>query len=207
MSAVELCSFLTPSPSTPSGVGKFFFDRYYEAEIELLNLFRKISDLSASFLNDHLYKVKNNINSISVINRRFIINNFSKISDRIKYLFIRVKSKNQSEKQKIAVMNNKVEPDKIFHAISEKKNKVKQNLSYIFNSGNRILKNTENFLKQMNIIINANDPENVLKKGFSLTVNNKGKIIVSKENFIEKKAVIRFYDGEVKIKKNEDEDE
>ncbi len=205
LSAIELCSYLTPSPSTPSGIGKFFFDKYMKTEKDLLNLFSNISNLSYNFFKEHLFVVQNKINSIAIINKRLILDNFFKISDRIKYVFLRVNSKTQLESQKITLMSNKIKPERIYSTLLEKKSTIITRLNYVFDSGNRIINSTDNDLKHTNNIINASDPKNVLKRGFALTMNKNGEIITSKKKFTDKKAVLRFYDGDVKINKIEDE--
>ncbi len=205
LSAIELCSFLTPTPSTPSGIGKFFFDKYFQTEKELFSLFNGISNLSNSLLKDHLFTVHQKINSISIINKRLIADNYNKISDRISYVFLRVNSKIKLEMQNINFMSKKIEPKRLYNAVLDKKNDVIRYTKTIFDNGARLLKNSDNNLKQIKSIINANAPDKILKRGFSLTLNQEGHVITSKEKFTDNKAVLRFFDGEVKIKKNEDE--
>ncbi len=205
LSAIELCSFLTPSPSTPSGIGKFFFDKYIQTEKELISLFSGISSLSNSLLKDHLFAVHQKINSISIINKRLIADNYNKITDRISYVFLRVNSKIKLEIQNINFMSKKIEPKRLYNAVLDKKANVIRHIKSVFDNGARLLKNSNNNLKQIKSIINANAPDKILKRGFSLTLNKEGQVITSKEKFTDNRAVLRFFDGEVKIKKNEDE--
>ncbi len=200
-SAIELCSFLTPSPSTPSGIGKYFFDRYLELQKKLLEMFNKIANLSSILLKDHRYAVHKNISSISLINKRLILDSTNKINNLVKFIFLRttsfIKNKNTAIKGIIA----KVQPKRIIENNDVKKDSIINTVNTIIDYGKRVFKSEYDILQQKQFLIKASDPQKILKRGFTLTIGKNGKIITSKEKFTDENALLRFYDGEVKINK------
>jgi len=203
LSAIELCSFLTPSPSTPSGIGKYFFDRYLELQKKLLEMFNKISNLSSILLKDHRYAVNKNISSISLINKRLILDSTNKINSLVKFIFLRTTSFIKNKHMVIKGIIARLEPKRISENNEVKKDIIINKLNTIIDCGKRVFKGKYDILQQKQFLIKASDPQKILKRGFTLTIGKNGKIITSKENFKDDNALLKFYDGEVKINKVE----
>jgi len=206
LSAIELCSYLTPSPATPSGIGKYFYDRYSSLEENLSEIFMNLYNSGSSLLNDNGYAIKRYLSEISIINKRIINDGIKNIADRTKNTFFRVKSILQNKRNEVIGVARRVEPLRLITISSKKKDEVIRKFLYITDFVKRIFKTKESLLKEKQNIINISDPKNILRRGFTMTLNTKGKIISSKKNFKEKDAVLRFYDGEVKIKRSEEND-
>ncbi len=204
LSAIELCSFLTPSPSTPSGIGKFLFDAYIQTENDLLNLFGNISRMSNELMRDQWFRIQNHLRSIGIINRRFVHDHVGRIAERLRLVFIRSAAKLKTERRQVFSAADRIKPDRIILSLDQKSNDVRLRTRALMSSGERNLKTAQQHVSQKMELAKARDPQQILKKGFALTLSRSGKVIPSRQAFVEQSARLRFHDGEIQIIKAEE---
>lgn len=223
VSAIEICSFFTPAPSTPSGIGKYLKDRYVSLQDQLTDLIYKLINCFSNVHNREVEKINSflrNIPSLVLSILRLIEERFfstARLMGKLVYFTVRDHKRriNSFVRQlvyKAEILNNREEKQikKIILGVDfQKRNR--ENIKFVekikdlskigLNLSLTAISDEEKAIKSRRDLVYANDPERILEKGFTLTLDEKNRIIKSIKEF--KKIdfpKLKFNDGIIKIK-------
>lgn len=208
LSAIELCSHLTPIPATPSGLGKYLYSRYVSLKDELIHK----GELLIRYLTNFNTQERGRISSLC--NRLTLL--FTRIyQHEKKYLYSMVNRFIKSAEFKIILAHKDIKGVLIRFDFDQLLKRNMKNRQLIGQTGSFLLEQcyktsvyAKNDLTGKINLIKSNHPESVLKKGFSLTFSLENKVIKSKKEFDQQERVkIQFYDGYSGIVKEESKDE
>jgi exodeoxyribonuclease VII large subunit len=222
ISALEICSFFSPTPSTPSGTGKFLQNLYLNLEDELV----KKTEFLIRYL--EVFNTREVNKLISIWNGLDIrLNN---LLDREKRdLFVSISRYNQAGRYRIQNASRKLKVfqqlinsgvvrifkgrvsgvfktlkkldfEQLLQRNESLRSILKDRSRYCYNYSQKTHAYVKKELKAKVELIESNNPDRILRKGFSLTLNEQNKIIKSKKDFNQEAGVrIRFFDGITKI--------
>ncbi len=227
ISAAEICSFFTPAPATPSGMGKHLHERFGELQLQLSDSVRQLINYFSNMHNREMEKIKAFVKNIPINIRRFLQSREERFSalvhryeqsvsftvrDRERGIYnlmmqiltlasaLRKREKRQVEK---TVLKSDFQKRlKVNDTLLQEIRHLGQNVTR--QSGKVILEQERN-LQNLVDLIKASDPGNILKKGFTLTLDKDDRVIKTMRAFSEAENTrLKFHDGIVKIKKEED---
>lgn len=223
VSAIEICSFFTPAPSTPSGIGKYLKDRYVSLQDQLIDSIYKLINCFSNVHNREVEKINSflrNIPSIVLSILRLIEERFfsiarlmgqlvyftvrdhkRRINSFVRQLVYKAESLNNREEKQIKKIILGVD----FHKRNRENIKFVEKIKDLSKTGLNLsltaISDEEKAIKSRRDLVYANDPERILEKGFTLTLDEKNRIIKSIKEF--KKIdfpKLKFNDGIIKIK-------
>lgn len=185
LSAAEICAHVTPSPSTPSGAGKFLARRYEHLLESLRKLVNVWLVLGRRQVDGERRSLQTRLGQLPLLGTRRIQQAMAGLMQQIRYADvgrqtarIRERGKNVS-----AVVKN------------------------LFFSGRRVLALAGERLKVQGDIAAAHSPQRILGRGFTLLFDDDGRVIGRRETFLGKRrGTLRFQDGDARIKSGEDSD-
>ncbi|MCK5058060.1 MAG: exodeoxyribonuclease VII large subunit [Candidatus Aminicenantes bacterium] len=227
ISAAEICSFFTPAPATPSGMGKYLHERFGELQLQLSDSVRQLINYFSNMHNREMEKIKAFVKNIPINIRRFLQSREERFSalvhryeqsvsftvrDRERGIYnlmmqiltlasaLRKREKRQVEK---TVLKSDFQKRlKVNDTLLQEIRHLGQNVTR--QSGKVILEQERN-LQNLVDLIKASDPGNILKKGFTLTLDKDDRVIKTMRAFSEAENTrLKFHDGIVIIKKEED---
>ncbi len=223
VSAIEICSFFTPAPSTPSGIGKYLKDRYVslqdqltESIYKLINCFSNVHNREVEKMNSFLRNIPSLVLSIlRLIEERFfsiarlmgqsvyftVRDHKRRINSFVRQLVYKAESLNNREEKQIKKIILRVDFHKRDRENIKFVEKIKDLSKIGLNLSLTAISDEEKAIKSRRDIVCANDPERILEKGFTLTLDEKNRIIKSIKEF--KKIdfpKLKFNDGIIKIK-------
>lgn len=223
VSAIEICSFFTPAPSTPSGIGKYLKDRYVflqdqltESIYKLINCFSNVHNREVEKINAFLKNIPPLVLGIlRLIEERFfsiarlmgrlvyftVRDHKRRINSFVRQLVYKAESLNNREEKQVKKIILRVDFHKRNRENIKFVEKIKDLLKTDLNLSLTAISDEEKAIKSRRDLIYANDPERILEKGFTLTLDEKNRIIKSIKEF--KKIdfpKLKFNDGIIKIK-------
>ncbi len=249
LSAVEVCSHLTPTPATPSGLGKCLQDRFANLQQQLSETAQKLIAYFFSFHNQELEKIRSFIKNIPTQVRSFLklkedrylalvrsleqaVSFFVRDQQRrIENLLMQVLARDKSSyevgrksiqrmmasilsRTRVLHQRAQVQVEKTISRIDfQKRRKVNELLVReihrlslnLVQRSRKVILDKEKALQNLVDLVLASDPENILKKGFTLTLDMNDRVIKSLQEFNRAHHPrLRFHDGIVKIKKEEE---
>ncbi len=165
ISAVELCSHTTPSPSTPSGLGKFLSRRSKLLSEDLGDLIGKFMLISSTIQKGETEKVNSFLSHIPVILKNVIKSFREALSFKVKQI-----------------------EDNLFFTLNQSGSVVNYHTSSVLDRGKDVINN-----KQKNIrIVNSDIIANIKKKGtFENTILNKSMLRIDLSGRIREIANLR----------------
>lgn len=230
LSAIELCSWLTPTPATPSGIGKYLQDRYVNLQ-EQLSI--TVTRLIHHFTNGHLREMEK-INA-------FLRNTPARVSGYLRHreerFFSLLRGLEQSvtytvrdQGRRISVLTRQLLEKTSMLRQREVKQVEKTILKLDFEKRRRdsrkqqeeirhiarnlfaqAQKNHNDAREDIGVrrqLVQANDPQNILEKGFTLTLDDGNRVIKSLREFEQKEsAILKFHDGAARVKKDSKKEE
>ncbi len=158
ISAVELCSNTTPTPSTPSGIGKFLSQRSKKLNENLGEMLSRI------------------ILSFSMIQK----GETEKVNSFLSHIPAILKTVIKSFREKLSFKVNQIE-DNLFFTLDQAGTAVNHHKNSILNRGMDVLKNKKEIIKSVNSDITSQIRkkgvfENTILKKSILRINLKGRI-------------------------------
>ncbi len=223
VSAIEICSFFTPAPSTPSGIGKYLKDRYVllqdqltDSIYKLINCFSNVHNREVEKINSFLRNIPSLVLSIlRLIEERFfsiarlmgqlvyftVRDHKRRINSFVRQLVYKAESLNNREEKQIKKIILRVDFHKRDRENIKFVEKIKDLSKIGLNLSLTAISDEEKAIKSRRDIVCANDPERILEKGFTLTLDEKNRIIKSIKEFNEIDfPKLKFNDGIIKIK-------
>jgi len=178
ISAAELCAHIMPSPSTPSGAGKFLAQRY-------------------QLLLDSLHKL---VSTWLIFGQRFVEGERRTLQARLSHLPQLLVRRQNWERAQLARQLRLCDARRMLSRNAEMEVDLRRDISDLFSSGRRLFKLVLERVKNHNDMIAAHSPDRVLKRGFTLLFDDKGRVMGDKRAFMVKKGgTLRFHDGEAVI--------
>ncbi len=227
ISAAEICSFLTPAPATPSGIGKYLHDRFIELQGRLADSVQDLVDRFANIHNREIEKIKAFVKNIPLhiksffqlrkngffaLARRFAESVSYTVRDAQKRLeqsalqaLLPAAARQKREERQIAKTILKIDFQKRLRLHELLLQEVRRLAREALRRAKRSELEKEKTLQQAVDLVKASDPANILKKGFTLTLAANDRIIKTLQEFDKSPDTrLRFHDGMVKIKKEEE---
>lgn len=227
ISAAEICSFLTPTPATPSGLGKYLHDRFVDLQLQLSDSMQRLIHHFSNLHNREMEKIKAFIKNIPIYGQNLLqlkedrffalIRSFEQSASftvrdqerRIEKLAIQVLTlaaacqKREKKQVKKTILKIDFQKRKKTHDMLVKE--IRHSAQNIIRQSKKVILDKERNLQSLFELVKASDPENILKKGFTLTLDNEDRVIKNLQQFNQVfDARLRFHDGIVKIKKKEE---
>ncbi|MCK4763881.1 MAG: hypothetical protein KAW12_16890 [Candidatus Aminicenantes bacterium] len=249
LAAIEMCSFLTPTPATPSGIGKYLHDRFFDLQLSLSASVQRLIEYFSNIHNREIEKIRGYVKNIPNYAQSFlqlredrffalvrrleqsvsftVRDQERRIENLLMQALVKEKSYHEAGKKSLRQLVASI----LARAAAQRGREVKQiektilkidfakrvrvnreQVRDIRHIGRDILRRTgrtvlekEKTLQSLADLIKASDPENILKKGFTLTLDGEDRVIKSLVEFGKTGAGrLRFHDGIVKIKKQEE---
>jgi|GEM_PF-1511650 len=251
VSAIELCSWFTPTPSTPSGIGKYLQNRYMSLQDQLASI---ISRLISYFSNTHQREMEKlraflknvpprvqsylqwreerlrSLNKGLAKSLRFAVRHHEQRIHHLtgqlirKSLDLRLKNRHNIRNLTAVVRarilslhhreRKQIEKTILRLDLKKQQRKNRQLLEllrdkarYLMDSSSKKILETDKNLQNYRDLVRASDPQNILKKGFTLTLDEENHVIKTAKQFHQRHtdtATLRFFDGTVSIRKNQD---
>lgn len=248
ISAVEQCSWLTPTPATPSGIGKYLQERYanlqkqlhtsitrlihhftnvHHREMEKINAFlRHIpARVSGSFRQQEerffsrLRRLEQSVTYTVRDQGRHIIMFTRHLREKIRYLHLkniknikmfstailsRIDALNRKEIKQVEKTILKLDFEKRRRDRHKLQEEIHRKARNLLTQAQKNLNDARKDIEVHSQLIHANDPQKILEKGFTLALDENNRVIKSLQEFEPKEsAFLKFYDGAVKVKKEE----
>lgn len=223
VSAIEVCSFFTPAPSTPSGIGEYLKERYVslqdqliESVYKLINYFSNVHNREVEKINAFLKSIPSLFLSVfKLIEERFfsiashmgqliyftVRDHKRRINNSIRQLVYKAESLNNREQKEIEKIILRLDFHKRNRENIRLVGKVKNLSRTGLNFSLIAISDAEKEIKSKIELISANNPERILEKGFTLTLDEKDRIIKSKKEFKKiDSPKLQFMDGIINIK-------
>lgn len=184
LSAIELCSHITPVPSTPSGIGKFFSQGFKMHSDKLGELLGRI------------------ILSFSVVHK----GETEKVNSHLSHIPVILGTIIKSLRERLIYRVKQVQ-DHVFYSLREIAGLQKSILDKygdLMNTGSRLITGEEIKVNMYKNYAESNSPRRVLERGFTLTLDENGNPLTSLAGF--RKAEhkkLRFFDGEIFVEEKE----
>lgn len=222
LSATELCAHLMPTPSTPSGAGRFLAQRWQglvdklEEQIRLLieqgrglvmderhNLGMLLRHLPQTLqrrrryesrhLADHLRLFRQQGLGFLTAQERGIRRELSACLKNTRYRVATAKSDLNRMRQRLP-----------FEIIGERRRKQLRDIDMVrarlLFAGRRIQDRQLERVSAQEQVVRAHAPQSVLKRGFTLLFDTRGKVLTSRERFVgQQKGTLQFHDGTIEI--------
>jgi exonuclease VII large subunit len=228
LSAAEICSHLTPSPSTPSGLGKFLQDRFSGLHSSLADRVGQLVQGSAIIHNRELERLNGMIRQVPDRAHRSMLLQRERLSSGIRQFgqsaeFLvreqeqtvlqqcgsavnRMKLKNMQEQRSFRKHVSRFDFKKRFRENSRIQNLIAETLRGLGERVQRLFHFREEELCARRELAKARDPDQVLKQGFSLVLDRKKRIVPSLKEFKKlSTARLRFFDGESDVTRKEEQ--
>jgi exodeoxyribonuclease VII large subunit len=227
VSAAEICSFFTPTPATPSGLGKYLHERFAALQLQLSDSVRDLINFFGNIHNKEMEKIKSFVKNVpiymrrffkwreerlSALARRFEQSVFFTIRDRqkqIKNLLMQaitlVAALRKREEKQIGKTILRIDFQKRIKENETSKTEIHHLAQSVIRQSKRVILDKEKNLQNRIDLIKASDPDNILKKGFTLTLDRDDRIIKTLKEFNKTQNTrLRFHDGMIKIKQEEE---
>lgn len=224
VSAIELCSWSTPTPSTPSGIGKFLQNRYLNIQEQLsstvtqlvyhfTNVFHrqmeKIKTMTRGLEQSVIFNVRDHERRISDLTRQLMKKyqemhlRSKKSIDLLALLIIsRVQSLSQRERTLVEKTILKLDFEKRHRENYKQQEEIRRKTQILVAQALKNIKNGQKDINARTQLVQASDPYKILKKGFTLTLDKGGRAIKSVKVFNQKEsATLKFHDGSTEIMK------
>lgn len=227
LSAAEICSHFSPVPSTPSGMGKFFMNRFetlqnklFQNVDSLIRYHDRVLDLETEkiqlmvrnlpqrlrvnlrMVNDGLVSVMSRFKqSVTYLMK----DHFREVVQSVRLLRTRIGMSVREAKGSMEMLMSRLD-------FSRLKQKNGQNLGDLENlsrrvhrQGLRINRISLERIQALQDVVAASQPEKILKKGFTMTFDEHDRIITSAGQFPkDAPASLKFWDGKIPIKRKEE---
>jgi exodeoxyribonuclease VII large subunit len=227
LSAAELCSHLTPTPSTPSGVGKFLHDRALALRQQLATAAAALVAYMSRVREGEMAKIRGFARNIPAMARQTMKFRQRRLGDTARrfgqsasYL-VRDSEQRVAEKMGQVKRHNRRELDLQFRRLRElagrldfikrrrenrrQRVEMRSMARTLLGLGGKKLLDAERTVAAQTSLAQASDPERVLKKGFTMTLSEDGQVVKSHEVFKKiGKARLKFYDGIAAIVRKEE---
>lgn len=179
LSAAELCAHIVPSPSTPSGAGKYLAGRYEQL----------------------LDSLKRPIEAWLVFGQRLVAAERRALLAGLAQLPQMVQLRRQRAFTELTRLAGGFDQQRMLQKISDRKEEIRSSSHRLIRYGNRLLELAGERIKRQGDVIGAHSPERVLKRGFTMLFDKEGRVISRLETFLEKQSGrLLFQDGETAVK-------
>lgn len=230
LSAIEQCSWLTPTPATPSGIGKYLQDRYVNLQEQLsITVTRLIHHFSNVQLRE-MEKINAYLRNIPARVSGYIRQREERFFSRLRGLEQSVSYTVRDQGRRITVLTRQLLEKTAALRQRELKQVEKTILKLDFEKRRRdsrkqqeeirhkarnllaqALKNFNDAREDIEVrkqLVQANDPQNILEKGFTLTLDEADRVIKSLKEFVQKeRAILKFHDGAARVKNESKKEE
>jgi exodeoxyribonuclease VII large subunit len=230
LSAVELCSWLTPTPATPSGIGKYLQDRYVNLQEQLsitvtrlIHHFSNVQLREMEKINAYLRNIPSRVSGYLRQREERFFSRLRGLEQSVIYTVrdqgrrINVLTRQLLEKTAALRQREVKQVEKTILKLDFEKRRRdarKQQEEILRKVGNLLaqaLKNHNDAREDIGVrrqLIQANDPQNILEKGFTLTLDEGNRVIKSLKEFEQKEsAILKFRDGAARVKKESKKEE
>lgn len=185
LSAIEICSHLTPAPSTPTGLGKYLQERFINLRLALSDRLQALIQYFTRFRQREIEKIRaftRNIPAQALMIVRVKENRFLALARRLAQVAAFMAKDRQRRRETLLMQ-----------------------VRNLLTQGNRMLGERGRIIQKLLDLAGAHDPEKILKKGFTLVLADDDRVIKGLGEFDRlKKARLKFHDGLIKIKTEED---
>ncbi|MGE5340335.1 MAG: exodeoxyribonuclease VII large subunit [Candidatus Omnitrophota bacterium] len=253
VSAFEQCSWLTPTPSTPSGVGKYLQHRYVSLQDQLSVSITRLNHLFLTMHHREMAKIKSFLkmipaqvsNAMRWKEERFMAST-RKLEQAIGFgvrdqerrlatltgqilktataihvkhtqgirsmsdgILSRARLLRKREFSQVRKTMLKLDFRRLLRNTLKRWEDTRKNASILRDGAKKKIEDTGKTLNHSIQLVQAHDPITILKKGFTLTMNTADhRIIKSLDEFNQHdKALLRFYDGTIPIRKTNPKEE
>jgi len=227
LSAAEICSHFTPSPSTPSGVGRFLRERFLELQGRLGESVRKLVErfsdahrlenervrararqlphLGRKRLQWESSALENRLRDFVRIGIRMSRENASRLEELKRSLQLRIRTnlvRGRENLQRAAARMDFRRLDRLQdNAAVKLLDLVKETES----GAERFLSKAGENVQARASLAQANHPDRILEKGFTITFGPDGKVVPTAKTFRTVPwARLRFSDGTERVERKED---
>jgi len=227
ITAVELCSWLTPTPSTPSGVGKYLQNRFvalqeqlssavtrlihhftnvHGREMEKIKAFTRGLEQSVAFtVRDQERRITSLTGQLVNRYRDLHLKSEKHIGSITALILSRIHVLNQRELKQVEKTILKLDFEKRRRDNRKQQKEVRQKARFLFSQSVKKINDSQKDINARCQLVQASDPQQILKKGFTLTLDKDNQVITTLKEFKRKEsAILKFHDGSAKIKKSKE---
>jgi len=227
ITAVELCSWLTPTPSTPSGVGKYLQNRFvalqeqlssavtrlihhftnvHGREMEKIKAFTRGLEQSVAFtVRDQERRITSLTGQLVNRYRDLHLKSEKHIGSITALILSRIHVLNQRELKQVEKTILKLDFEKRRRDNRKQQKEVRQKARFLFSQSVKKINDSQKDINARCQLVQASDPQQILKKGFTLTLDKDNQVITTLKEFKRKEsAILKFHDGSTKIKKSKE---
>jgi exodeoxyribonuclease VII large subunit len=227
ISAAEICSFFTPAPATPSGMGKYLHERFGELQLQLSDSVRQLINYFSNMHNREMEKMKAFVKNIPINIRRFLQSREERFSALVRryeqsvsftvrdrergiynlmmQILTLASALRKREERQVGKTVLKIDFQKRLKVNDTLLQEIRHLGQNVTRQSGKVILEQERNLQNLVDLIKASDPGNILKKGFTLTLDKDDRVIKTMRAFSEAENTrLKFHDGIVKIKKEED---
>ncbi|MDQ1353270.1 MAG: Exonuc protein [Acidobacteriota bacterium] len=230
ISAIEQCSWLTPTPATPSGIGKYLQDRYVNLQEQLsITITRLIHHFSNVQLRE-MEKINSYLRNIPAQASGCLRQREERFFSRLRGLEQSMTYTVRDQGRRITVLTRQLlektaalrqrELKQVEKTIlkldfeKRRRDSLKQQEEIRRKARNLLAQALKNFndaredIRVRKQLVQANDPQNILEKGFTLTLDEGNRVIKSLKEFMQKeRAILKFHDGAARVKNESKKEE
>lgn len=227
LSAAEICSHLTPVPSTPSGMGKYLLNRFESIQSGLVQTVDSLIRHSDRILQVEMGKIwiliRNvphrflanlrgaNDGFITMLSRMkqsaiYFLNDHRKgVSQSVQLLQTRIRISLSQRARLVGGMITRLDFIRLNQKNRNNISDIRVVFERILNQASRQSAATQRAVRSLRDNVAANQPEKILKKGFTMAFNDRNQIITSVTQFPKDASVqLKFWDGKIRIKRKEE---
>lgn len=226
LSAIEICSHLTPTPSTPSGVGRFLHSRYGDIQQELMDSIQALVTGFARSEARELERLKGILRHIPLgVGRTFklrgerldhvvgqlkqsvsfaVSQEYRNIKRELASFRSLAASLCQRHWQHLHTAVKRLDFDKRYRQNQLAVKQLQESGFSLLIQGKKRLAEVDQRIRALNDLVLASDPDLILKKGFTLTLDDQERVVKTYQSFKPlDRAILKFSDGTAIIKEDE----
>jgi len=230
LSAIELCSHLTPTPSTPSGIGKYLQNRYVELQNDLAERIRTLLTQMAEFNNREYQRMvslnrrlQDRVDDRYRQEKRGLRHQVRRFSEsagirlrmaaremRIRVRQVRGAAGLLAQKQwpRLYRLFRRFDVTRLLRIREGQRERVGDTAGRYLAGARRTLDFGERGLSALRELAESHHPDRILKKGFALILDREGRVVPSRKTFDRlSEARVRFRDGLRGILRKEEKDD
>ncbi len=223
LSALEICSHYTPTPSTPSGVGKFLQTRYGGIQQELMDsiqamvtgfarvetreleklkgLLRYIPAAAASLIKLRKQRFNHVIGQLKQSVTFAVSEQYRNMKKEVTSIRSLITALFQRKWQQIHTTAQRLDFDKRNRHNLITLTQVNESAARLLSQGKGKLTESEKRVQALNNLVAANDPNLILGRGFTLTLDDQDHVVKTLKTFKTiKRGTLKFSDGSTRIK-------
>ncbi len=227
LSAAEICSHFTPTPSTPSGVGRFLRERFLDLQARLGDSVRKLVERFADarrFENERLRALVRQLPRQGYqrlqwqeVNLQGRMLDFSRLGMRVSreqsarleelrhIVYLRARAFMLREAEKLGRAASRVDFRRRLRLSDQAISQIVDRVGKLESGTDRLMRKAMDDVQARASLAQANHPDRILEKGFTLTFAPDGKVAATAQAFRALPwARLRFADGTEKIERKEE---